>query len=128
MPLYGIEGLTPMLTMLSADNAAVRTLYNLASGETLEIVQRRVALQQQADTRGERVGESVTVVADAPAVDVQSARQQAAAGAPRPPPPSAAPPPPAAGSPAWSTVRGDWQLTVRGTTNPSAFGGRLRLD
>jgi hypothetical protein len=57
MPLYGIEGLEPTLTELSADGALVRTLYRLASGAIVELIQQRAAPDTpaqdiQATTRG----------------------------------------------------------------------------
>jgi hypothetical protein len=44
MPLYGIDGLEPQYTALSADGARVRTLYRLASGELVELIQQPIAL------------------------------------------------------------------------------------
>jgi hypothetical protein len=125
MPLYGIEGLRPTLTMLSADNAAVRTLYSLESGEALEIVQRTLARQPQAaDGSARSQDAAVTVVAEAPVVDVQSARQQAAPA----PPVADVQSGRVADAASWSIIRGDWQLTLRGPADLIAFGDRLRLD
>ena len=123
MPLYGIDGLTPELTTISPDGASVRTVYRLASGEVLEVVQRR---RQEA-------AERVNVVAEAPVVDVQNARvqQQAPATGQQSQdtvnqgrivlPASPAPP-------VWSTVRGDVLLTLRGTADPGALASKLRRD
>jgi hypothetical protein len=41
MPLYGIDGLSPTVTTMTADATVVRTVYRLESGETVEVLQRR---------------------------------------------------------------------------------------
>jgi hypothetical protein len=123
MTLYGIEGLTPALTTISADGASVRTVYRLPTDAVLEIVQRR---------RDDPAG-SVTVLAEAPVVDVQNARvqQQSLSGLQ----PSANPVnqgrllvPEPASVPVWSTVRGDVLLTLSGVADPAALASRLRPD
>lgn len=43
MPLYGIEGIEPAETALSADGALVRTVYRLESGDVVELLQQRTA-------------------------------------------------------------------------------------
>ncbi|HEX5108622.1 MAG TPA: zf-HC2 domain-containing protein [Vicinamibacterales bacterium] len=123
MPLYGIEGLTPVLTTISADGAAVRTVYRLPTDALLEVVQRR----------REDPARSVTVVAEAPVVDVQNARvQQQAPSVPQPTANSVnqgrilVPEPVSA--PLWSTVRGDVLLTLSGVADPAALASRLRPD
>jgi hypothetical protein len=57
MPLYGIDGLEPQYTALSADGARVRTLYRLASGELVELIQQPIApdsLSSLADVQATR--------------------------------------------------------------------------
>src|SRR5687768_7563433 len=56
MPLYGIDGVDPSLTAISADGTLVRTTYRLASGETVELLQRRAAPNGLADIQATRRG------------------------------------------------------------------------
>jgi hypothetical protein len=101
MPLYGIEGLTPVATMLSADAVVVRTVYRMDSGETFELVQ-----QWMTGATGDQAPATTTVAAEQPVIDVQRA----------------------AASSVWSTMRGDFLLTLRGNVNPDALGAKLRVD
>ena len=130
MALFGLNGLTPRATMLSADNSTVRTIYTMESGETVELTQQKTGDQKNAfsDT-------STSVTATAPTVDVQNARQarvpepsQTPAPAPAGAAPASAPAPPAPAPPVWSQIRGDVRLTLRGTANADAVAQRLRLD
>jgi hypothetical protein len=108
MPIYGIDGLMPIATMLNADATSVRTTYRLESGETVDITQQKILGAQTGTPAG-----SVTVAAERPVVDVQNARQTVV------------------NSPffpsLWTIVRGDVQLTLRGP-DAQALGARLRLD
>ncbi len=108
MPLYGIDGLMPIATMLNADATIVRTTYRLESGETADITQQKMAGARTGAPAG-----SVTVSAERPVVDVQNARQTVV------------------NSPffpsLWTIVRGDVQLTLRGP-DAQALGAKLRLD
>ena len=56
MPLYGIDGADPALTAVSADGTFVRTTYRLASGETVELLQQRIAPNSLADIQATRRG------------------------------------------------------------------------
>jgi hypothetical protein len=125
MPLYGIAGLTPQQTMLSADSATVRTVYRLESGETVDVTQQRIV--KPAEQLGDA---AVTVTAQAPVVDVQNARQQTVAGgAPANSEPQRLPPLTDGLVPTvWSTVRDNVRVTLSGPANVSALGERLRLD
>jgi hypothetical protein len=109
MPLYGIDGLTPSSTMLSADNTIVRTVYRLDSGETIDVTQQKVVNPPVVPNA------QVTVVAEAPVVDVQNTR--ATPSTVRPSSPSE-----------WSTERDGVRLTLRGAANLPALGERLRVD
>ena len=109
MPLYGIDGLTPSSTQLSADNTIVRTEYRLDSGETVEITQQQVPNPPLSPTT------QVNVAAEAPVVDVQNAR--VASSFSRSPAPSV-----------WWTERDGVRLTLRGAANLPALGERLRVD
>jgi hypothetical protein len=104
MALYGIDGLMPAATMLSADNMSVRTLYRLESGETVELVQRRAAAP--AGARGAAANAST------PTFRSGTETQPAGAAAPA----------------TWTTVRDEMQLTLQGTADLAALGGRLRLE
>jgi hypothetical protein len=107
MPLYGIDGLMPIATMLNADATIVRTTYRLESGETVDITQQKILGAQTGAPAG-----SITVSAERPVVDVQNARQKAVSPF----------------TPTLSTiVRGDVQLTLRGP-DAQALGATLRLD
>jgi hypothetical protein len=108
MPLYGIDGLEPQYTALSADGAVVRTLYRLQSGEQVELIQRR------------------NVPGAVPAGDLQAARSAfqpggAAGAAPR----QAAVPQP------FTVVRDNVRLTLQAPTGGAdlaALSLRLRVD
>jgi hypothetical protein len=126
MPLYGITGLTPQATMLSADSATVRTVYRLESGETVDVTQQRIVKPAEQLADG-----AVTVTAQAPVVDVQNARQQTVAGgaaANREAQRGGQQVADAAPPTVWSTVRDDVRVTLRGPANVSALGERLRID
>ena len=56
MPLYGIDGVDPSLTAISADGTLVRTTYRLASGETVELLQRRAVPNSLTDIQATRRG------------------------------------------------------------------------
>lgn len=98
MPLYGIDGLLPARTLLSADARIVRTVYVLGSGETIEVIQERVF------DSGGAAGKSQP----AAAADVPPERVDARAS--------------------WSVVRDGVRLTLRGAANPDALGERLRVE
>jgi hypothetical protein len=109
MPLYGIDGLEPQSTALSADGALVRTLYRLVSGDLVELVQHRITpnsppgLDRQATTRAFNGIGRAGVVADR------------AAAVPR----------------TWSDVRGGVRITLQTTSGAAdldALGTRLRVD
>ena len=123
MALFGLNGLTPRATMLSADNSTVRTIYTMESGETVELTQQKTGDQKNAfsDT-------STSVTATAPTVDVQNARQARVPEPSQTPAPAPAGAPPAPAPPVWSQIRGDVRLTLRGTANADAVAQRLRLD
>ena len=108
MPLYGIDGLEPQYTGLSADGAVVRTLYRLESGQQLELVQQR------------------NVPGAPPVLDLQSSRRALDAGrggavAQRP-----------AGVPQpFTVVRGNMRLTLQTPSDAAdlaALSLRLRVD
>jgi hypothetical protein len=115
MPLYGIEGLTPVLTSVSSDGAAVRTVYRIETGEVVELVQARgtPAAFRVAVPPAPTVGD----------LAVQNLVPQGRAGvladravaAPR----------------ALTTVRGDVRIVLSTTApaaNLDALGARLRVD
>lgn len=111
MPLFGIDGMIPESTMLSADTSMVRTTYRLESGERVDLVQRNRARPALASAFASAPPPPAPASAGAgePAtVDVERAR--------------------AASRPWWSEARGDVALTVFGGPNPGALGARLRLD
>jgi hypothetical protein len=64
MPLYGIEGLTPTRTMVSADNTAVYTIYLFESGDTLEVTQQRVDMPEPGDVQSARTAGTWSTVRD----------------------------------------------------------------
>lgn len=104
MALYGIDGLDPTLTAVSTGGGAVRTVYTTESGETVELVQHRVATPAP----------SVTRVLTSPQVSSFAAGGLAAGGGPE-----------------WSTVRGDVRVTIRSAsaaTDLSALGAKIRVD
>jgi hypothetical protein len=120
MALYGIEGLTSVETLLSADATAVRTTYRLDTGETVEVIQEKV------------IPETV-VVAEAPVVDFQNARTASGVSVPLGAVAGAVRQEATIGAPVvipqeWSTRRGDVKVTLRGGPNPEELGARLRID
>lgn len=52
MALYGLEGMTPTVTTIRPDNAAVRTVYRLQSGATVELFQERAASPSSTAQQG----------------------------------------------------------------------------
>jgi hypothetical protein len=111
MPLYGIDGLEPIVTALSTDGTRVRTSYRTASGELVELVQQRN-------------------VAEPPVLDIQSTRRaftlagRAGAVAERPTAVAAAPR-------TLSRVRGAVRLTLQTAAEApdlNALVARLRVD
>ena len=56
MPLYGLDGVDPLFTSISADGTLVRTTYRLASGETVELLQQRAAPDGLANIQATRRG------------------------------------------------------------------------
>jgi hypothetical protein len=109
MPLYGIEGREPTLTELSADGALVRTLYRLASGAIVELIQQRAA-------------------PDNPAQDIQATTRGFQA-------PGRGGGAVIGGTPpvrrAWADVRGGVRLTLQTTSDAAdlaALGAQLRVD
>ena len=63
MALYGITGLSPSATMLSADGTIVRTIYKTEMGEAVEIWQQRMPLPD-APGRGSLGGQTLNRAAD----------------------------------------------------------------
>jgi hypothetical protein len=111
MPLYGIDGLEPVLTSVSTDGLLVRTMYRLEPGETVELVQERIAPERE---RG--------------VVDLQATRRlftlEPAARGGVLYAPSATPR-------LWSGVRGDVRIILRTTSQAAdldALGAKLRVD
>jgi hypothetical protein len=106
MPLYGIEGLVPALTALDAGGTAVRTVYRLPSGSTVELLQQQVA------------DDAADGVVRAPRAQPFPAGGRAETRA-------------APEGAVWSGVRGDVRLTLRAETDGPdlpALSTRLRLD
>ena len=114
MPLYGVEGLAPVLTSVSADGRAVQTLYRLESGELIELTQSR-----GAGDRRPFGAPSVSVETAARGLVPTTARGAVLS--------DAAPVAPFT----WTTTRGDIRVMMR-TTAPTAdldaLGARLRVD
>jgi hypothetical protein len=110
MPLYGIDGLTPLMTSISLDRRSVLTLYRLDSGATLELEQER------ASTSGTQAPPAAQ--AARPALAAQRRAEIAAAAA----------------QPAqltWSGLRGEVRITLRtpaAAADLEALGAKLRVD
>ena len=110
MALYGIDGVEPLVTALSADGGLVRTTYRLASGETVELLQQRLG-----PVRPPSVADLQTTS--------RALAQTGRAGI------GAAPVPAAART--WSTVRAGVRITLQTTstaTDLDGLGTRLRVD
>jgi hypothetical protein len=116
MPLYGIDGLEPVLTALSADGARVRTTYRLASGDAVELVQQRAA------PGAPQVGaDSQAVRPLAPIEVTRRAAARAGAGTMLKLP---------SAQRTWTSVRGDVRLTLATSdaADLNALGAKLRVD
>ncbi|MNC87145.1 hypothetical protein D3C83_28470 [compost metagenome] len=108
MALYGLEGMDVVLTAISPDNAAVRTVYRLQSGATIELLQAR---------------------ASAPAAAASAAAQSLARGAAQAR--AAAVANRTARPPTWSEVRGDVRLSLQTdaiATDVGALAARLTIE
>ena len=108
MALYGLEGMDVVLTALSPDSAAVRTVYRLQSGATIELLQERASAPSALSG----------VATDALARRAVPGRPAALA--------STAPPPRT-----WSEVRGDVRLSLRTgaiAEDVNAIATRLRVE
>lgn len=115
MPLYGIDGLSPLLTSVSSDRTAVRTVYRIETGEVVELVQ----------TRGTPAAFRVAVPPAAAAGEL-SVQSLAPTGRP-----GIVVDPAVAAPRALTIVRGDVRLvlsTTAAAANLDALGTRLRLD
>jgi hypothetical protein len=117
MALYGIDGLMPLATMVSADASAVRTMYRLETGEIVELVQEKAGAVEAA--RG-NVAPTATAnqgqAAQAQTGQIQGQGQgQGQAQTAQPPQP-------------WTAVRDNVRLTLRGGGNLAALGERLRPE
>jgi hypothetical protein len=111
MPLYGIDGLEPVLTAISADDRVVRTLYRFDSGGAVEL-----ELEQQRAIPG--LGRGVTPVQAARRALTSAGRAGIVPDVPLTPR-------------MWSDVRGDVILSLRTTseaTDLNAIGTKLRVD
>jgi hypothetical protein len=109
MPLYGIDGLEPQFTALSADGALVRTLYRLASGDLVELVQQRITPNSSPSVDLQATARAFTGIGRAGVV------ADRAAAVPR----------------TWSDVRGGVRITLQtasGAADLDALGTRLRID
>ena len=113
MPLYGIDGLEPMLTSISVDNRVVRTIYRLESGDMVELEQVRPMPEAArpvttVQTGAVQAGSALTARGGGLAADIVSAPQRL-----------------------WSGARGEVRMTLR-TTSPAAdlnaLGAKLRVD
>lgn len=117
MPLYGIDGLEPQYTSMSADGAVVRTLYRLTTGELVELVQQRATpaseptvAEVQATRRAFAETGRSTVAAGRGGAAVERV-----ASVPR----------------TWSDVRGGVRITLQTTSEAADLNGlgtRLRVD
>jgi hypothetical protein len=111
MALYGIDGLTPLLTAISADGRVVVTMYRLESGAPLEVEQQRQTPDKPLD-RAPQAAQAGSAVAsprrEGIAADAAAADQRT-----------------------WSGLRGDVRITLR-TPSPAAdleaLGLKLRVD
>ena len=109
MPLYGIDGLEPQYTALSADGTLVRTLYQLASGDLVELLQQRSGAANSAS------------LADVQATARSLAPGRGAVVAERG----------ATGPRTWSSVRGGVRVTLQTNSTAAdldALGIKLRVD
>jgi hypothetical protein len=109
MPLYGIDGVEPALTTLSVDGRAVRTMYRLESGDTVELVQHRVV--------DETVPGISSAQATARAPSVAARAEGVARERPNPR--------------VWTGVRADVRLTLTAVSDSldlDALGARLQVD
>jgi hypothetical protein len=120
MPLYGVEGLAPVATSISADGRSVRTWYRLQAGEVVELIQSRVTADQPLP------GGDARALGAAQRSTETSVRTLAptARGAVLS---DAAP----TGARTWFTTRGDVRVVLRTaapTADLDALGARLRVD
>jgi hypothetical protein len=109
MALYGVDGLTPILTAISTDERVVRTLYRLESGATLEVEQLRATAETGSVGPAPAVG---------PGIAVQSRAEIAADVA-------------APGPRVWSGLRGNVRITLRtpsAEADLAALAMKLRVD
>jgi hypothetical protein len=108
MALYGLDGVDPLLTTISADNRIVRTVYRLASGATVELEQVRAVPPAVANSL------AATARAPLPRGRATSIAADTAT-------------PPAV----WSEIRGDVRLSLRTASSAedvNALSMRLRVD
>jgi hypothetical protein len=111
MALYGVAGLTPAFTAISADGRVVRTMYFLESGALLEMEQQRATPDRPLDLAAQAAQARSAVASQRPeglAADAAEPQQRT-----------------------WSTVRGNVRVTLRtpsAATDLEALGMRLRLD
>jgi hypothetical protein len=107
MALYGLDGMEPVLTAISPDNSAVRTVYPLPTGGTIELLQERASAPAAA------------AAAQSAARAVASDRASVVANlAPAP-------------GRTWSGVRGDVRLSLRTASNVedvNALATRLKVE
>jgi hypothetical protein len=109
MPLYGIDGVEPALTTVSVDGRAVRTVYRLESGDTVELVQHRVVDETVPGVS------SVQTMRRAPSVAARAAEVAREGPDPR----------------VWTGVRADVRLTLSAVSDSldlDALGARLQVD
>jgi hypothetical protein len=109
MALYGLDGLEPALTAISADGRIVLTRYRLESGATVELKQERATLQA-----------APTVVSVEATRRANTSRGGAAGAADV-----------AAGPRLWFDVRGDVRVSLQTTsdaTDLNALGAKLRIE
>jgi hypothetical protein len=107
MALYGIEGLTPVRTMLNADASKVRTVYVVNGAEVVLLQEKRPAPTNTANQ-----GQAGTPPSEQTAertVPTLGALQQRNAVS------------------VWSSTRGEVVLTLRGA-DAAGLGGRVRPE
>jgi hypothetical protein len=109
MPLFGLDGLEPQYTALSADGAQVRTIYQLSSGEQVEVVQQRGGPVRSAGLAD--IQNTGRALAETGRVGIVAR-------------------PVAAGARTWSTDRAGVRITLQttSTVDLDALGTRLRVD
>jgi len=109
MPLFGLDGLEPQYTALSADGAQVRTIYQLSSGEQVEVVQQRGGPVSSAGLAD--IQNTGRALAETGRVGIVAR-------------------PVAAGPRTWSTERAGVRVTLQttSTVDLDALGTRLRVD